>query len=105
MGDINNGFMPNDDIYQGIADRVRKSRMELGMSQNQFSGMCEIDTQVLSRVERGYSTTVENYCKIARYLNVPLDYIICGRDIQDNADNLLLESIDNLRRVRAMIGQ
>ena len=96
MGDINNDIMID---YQGIADRVRKERKRLKMSQHMFADECAIDRQILSRIERGYGTSLENYCRIAGYLNVTLDDLIGGQvsDAASVIEELLMKSLDNIR--------
>ena len=98
-----NKRLSDDDLSRGIADRVRMHRQNLGMTQREFAKECGMEMQLLSRIERGYRSSLENYYRIASYLNVTMDYIICGQDAADSAENLLLGSIDNIRRAMEMI--
>jgi len=69
MSDIN--------IAKLIGNRIRKKRIELGLSQEMLGEMCELHRTYIGAVERGEkNVTVITLIKIAKVLKEPISFFI-----------------------------
>lgn len=101
-----------------MGERVRKARMDLGLTREQLSEMLGISSLFLGYIEcgqRGMSmSTLQNMCET---LNVSADYILFGREnvnelkdeiifslnsIEKEYLPLLLDNINNFKRTIAI---
>jgi transcriptional regulator with XRE-family HTH domain len=69
------------DMRQVLAERVRRRRMALGLTQTELAERTAIPYQVLSRVEHGrQSLYVERLVELADALDVSTDYLVGRTD-------------------------
>lgn len=72
-----------DTTQHGLGNRIRRLRIERGLSQYQFAKMIGMDRSFLISVEKGRrNVTLETITKIAAGLDVTLAYLFDGVDIE-----------------------
>jgi transcriptional regulator with XRE-family HTH domain len=65
-----------DDIRVRFGKAVRQKRHELGVSQEVFADLCELDRTYIGGIERGErNVALVNIEKIARALKIPLSQL------------------------------
>jgi transcriptional regulator with XRE-family HTH domain len=68
-------------IRSVLGERLRRSRMRLGLNQTELAEQTDIPYQVISRLEHGHqSIYVERLVELATTLNVSLDYLVGKSD-------------------------
>jgi Predicted transcriptional regulators len=60
--------------------RLRKLRLDRGLSQNEVAGVVGIQQGDISRIESGGRTHVGNLTKLATLYDTTLDYIVRGME-------------------------
>lgn len=86
--------------YVKIGNRIRSKRMELGLSQEKLSEFSNISPSFMSGIELGNkSGAFDTYLRIAKVLNVSLDYLT--QDVipaaRENVDHQeLIKTFDKL---------
>ena len=69
------------DIRSVLGERLRRSRMRLGLNQTELAEQTGIPYQVISRLEHGHqSIYVERLVELASTLKVSLDYLVGQSD-------------------------
>ncbi|MDM8551554.1 helix-turn-helix transcriptional regulator [Desulfobacterales bacterium HSG2] len=69
--------MANICIAKRIGNRIRKKRIELGLSQEALGEMCDLHRTYIGVLERGEkNVTVMTLMKIANALNEPVSFFI-----------------------------
>lgn len=69
--------MANICIAKLIGNRIRKKRIELGLSQEALGEMCDLHRTYIGVLERGEkNVTVMTLMKIANALNEPVSFFI-----------------------------
>jgi len=69
------------DVRGVLGERLRRSRMRLGLNQQELAEQTGIPYQVISRLEHGHqSIYVERLVELATTLNVSLDYLVGRSD-------------------------
>lgn len=67
------------DVLARFGARLRESRAALGLSQEAFADMCELDRTYISGIERGKrNVSLRNIERIARTLGVPIAELMKG---------------------------
>lgn len=94
---MNNGF-----DYAALGKRIRKTRKEKHLTQEQLAELCNLSTAHIGHIERGTrALSIESLITVANVLNVSTDYLLL--DISSNSENKLsgifnaLNSIDSSR--------
>lgn len=65
------------DLLQQLGERVRRRRMQLGLSQTDFAKQAGIPVPRLSSIEHGHqSIYIERLVELAKALNVSADYLL-----------------------------
>ncbi|WP_160691630.1 helix-turn-helix transcriptional regulator [Clostridium sp. C2-6-12] len=79
-----------------LGDRIRKNREFLGLTRDEFAEAINISTSFYTQIERSERLpSLETLVKIAKKMNISLDYIVFGDDSIDvNKDNLI-DDINN----------
>ena len=68
-----------EDIRARFGKAVRKRRNKLGVSQEAFADLCELDRTYIGGIERGErNVALINIEKIARALRIPLNELFRG---------------------------
>lgn len=63
--------------YNALAKRIRKSRIELGMTQEQLAKQVGVTTSFVGHLERGSrKASLETMVALANALHVGLDYLL-----------------------------
>ena len=61
----------------GLGDRVRSCRLELGMTQERLSGFCVMNRTTLVNIESGrHLPSLEALCRLSVALGVSTDYLL-----------------------------
>lgn len=63
------------DLYC-LGNRIRKTRMNCGITQEKLAEMVDISTNFMSLIENGRNMSVETLVKIADALGVTVDYLL-----------------------------
>jgi transcriptional regulator with XRE-family HTH domain len=90
------------ELTASFPERLRQLRRERDWSQGQLAKRAGIDLQRISKYERGISSPpLETLARIARTLDVSLDYLLTGKSSQtDKLKNAKLieriEEVENL---------
>ncbi len=67
------------DILEGFGNRVRKRRVEIGLSQEKFAAKCQLDRTYISGIERGKrNVSLRNISVIAEALNTSISDLTQG---------------------------
>ena len=79
-----------------IGFRIKKTRENLGYTQEYISNQIDVNTQHVSDIERGVAgISVAKLIKLCDILNITSDYILYGKDIA-HAGSSLYELINKL---------
>jgi len=69
--------MDRNEITTRIANKIRKKRIELQLSQEKLGEICDIHRTYIGAIERGEKQiTVVTLNKIARALNLQIEYFL-----------------------------
>ena len=82
--------------YKVIGSRVKRQRMEKGMTQQELAERLDVSNAYLSRIERGSAkASLEMIFKISSTLEIPVCLILSGVDVQasDYLSNEIYELI------------
>ena len=82
-----------------IGDRIRLEREELGYSQRQLAGLCEISPQYLGQIEKGkILPRADLVNKLSGVLGITADYLIKGgkRKPAQDIDSTLKKAFQEL---------
>lgn len=70
-------------IRHHVGGRIRRLRIERGLSQYRFADMISMDRTYLLNVEKGRrNVSIDNLIKISLGLGVPLSYMFEGVDVE-----------------------
>lgn len=64
--------------YEVIGQRIKKARLEKGLTQERLSEEIDVTTVYISRIERGSKVNLERLAQIARVLGVTIEYLLTG---------------------------
>lgn len=82
------------DLYC-LGNRIRKTRMNCGITQEKLAEMVDISTNFMSLIENGRNMSVETLVKIADALGVTVDYLLSDTmDLQ--SDKIMAQIAQNL---------
>ena len=82
------------DLYF-LGNRIRKTRMNCGITQEKLAEMVDISTNFMSLIENGRNMSVETLVKIADALGVTVDYLLSDTmDLQ--SDKIMIQIAQNL---------
>ncbi len=82
------------DLYC-LGNRIRKTRMNCGITQEKLAEMVDISTNFMSLIENGRNMSVETLVKIADALGVTVDYLLSDTmDLQ--SDKIMIQIAQNL---------
>jgi transcriptional regulator with XRE-family HTH domain len=76
--------MINESIKQSLGQVIKNKRIEKNLTQNQVAVNISISRNYLSDIENGrYMPSVDTLTKIARCLNMDLNFLVKMTEIQD----------------------
>lgn len=82
------------DLYC-LGNRIRKTRINCGITQEKLAEMVDISTNFMSLIENGRNMSVETLVKIADALGVTVDYLLSDTmDLQ--SDKIMTQIAQNL---------
>lgn len=82
------------DLYC-LGNRIRKTRMSCGITQEKLAEMVDISTNFMSLIENGRNMSVETLVKIADALGVTVDYLLCDT-MEVQSDKIMTQIAQNL---------
>ena len=82
------------DLYC-LGNRIRKTRMNCGMTQEKLAEMVDISTNFMSLIENGRNMSVETLVKIADALGVTVDYLLSDT-MEVQGDKIINQIAQNL---------
>lgn len=72
-----------------IGKRIQNRRKELGYTQEQLAEMMNVSVQMVSNLERGNKAIrIDNLINISQIMNISTDYILTGKQNQQDISNL-----------------
>ena len=72
-----------------MGKRIIKRRKQLGLSQEELAARADVSPQMLSTAERGSKSVLsENLLKISSALGVTADYLLTGRMVEADVNEL-----------------
>lgn len=82
--------MQNDNEFNSeMGKRIIKKRKQLGLSQEELAARADVSPQMLSTAERGSKSVLsENLFKISHALGVTADYLLTGRMVDADVNEL-----------------
>ena len=76
-----------------FGQKIKEFRKKNGYTQEKLAEMIDVDYQTISRIETGYYfTSFENLTKLAKALNVTVEYLVTG----ENANKKSVSSKKNI---------
>ena len=79
------------DLHE-IGKRIQFCRKGLGYTQEQLSEKMNVSIQMISNMERGNKAIkIDNLVKLSKVLNVSADYILTGKQNDNDRRNLCLK--------------
>ncbi len=73
-----------------IGGRIQKAREVSGYTQEKLANKIDVTTQYISDLERGVvGTSIQTLIKICNTLCISSDYILMGKNTQDNVPDVL----------------
>ena len=79
--------------YVALGQRIRKSRIEKSITQEQLGEICELSTAHIGHIERGTRTpSIDSVFRISQALNVSMDYLIFDSIAPDESLIAILNS-------------
>lgn len=82
------------DLYC-LGNRIRKTRMNCGITQEKLAEMVDISTNFMSLIENGRNMSVETLVKIADALGVTVDYLLSDT-MEVQSDKIMNQIAQNL---------
>jgi transcriptional regulator with XRE-family HTH domain len=83
--------------YTVIGKKIKRKRMEAGLTQEKLAEICNISTSYLGHIERGSRRlSIETAVKIADFLNISLDILFL--DNFDLKPNILINFNEILKK-------
>ena len=82
------------DLYC-LGNRIRKTRMNCGITQEKLAEMVDISTNFMSLIENGWIMSVETLVKIADALGVTVDYLLSDT-MEVQSDKIMTQIAQNL---------
>ncbi|MCI2113108.1 MAG: helix-turn-helix domain-containing protein [Ruminococcus sp.] len=82
------------DLYC-LGNRIRKTRMNCGITQEKLAEMVDISTNFMSLIENGRNMSVETLVKIADALGVTVDYLLSDT-MEVQSDKIMTQIAQNL---------
>lgn len=82
------------DLYC-LGNRIRKTRMSCGITQEKLAEMVDISTNFMSLIENGRNMSVETLVKIADALGVTVDYLLSDT-MEVQSDKIMKQIAQNL---------
>ena len=82
------------DLYC-LGNRIRKTRMNCGITQEKLAEMVDISTNFMSLIENGRNMSVETLVKIADALGVTVDYLLSDT-MEVQSDKIMTQIAHNL---------
>ena len=82
------------DLYC-LGNRIRKTRMNCGITQEKLAEMVDISTNFMSLIENGRNISVETLVKIADALGVTVDYLLSDT-MEVQSDKIMTQIAQNL---------
>ncbi|WP_294467718.1 helix-turn-helix domain-containing protein [uncultured Ruminococcus sp.] len=82
------------DLYC-LGNRIRKTRMNCGITQERLAEMVDISTNFMSLIENGRNMSVETLVKIADALGVTVDYLLSDT-MEVHSDKIMTQIAQNL---------
>lgn len=82
------------DLYC-LGNRIRKTRMNCGITQEKLAEMVDISTNFMSLIENGRNMSVETLVKIADALGVTVDYLLSDT-MEVQGDKIMNQIAQNL---------
>ena len=77
--------------YVGIGRRIRAARLALNLTQEKLSEQVDVSASFIGHIERAEKVpSVETMVRLARALNVSLDYMICGVHLRCDREDCYL---------------
>ena len=86
------------DLYC-LGNRIRKTRMNCGITQEKLAEMVDISTNFMSLIENGRNMSVETLVKIADALGVTVDYLLSDT-MEVQGDKIMNQIAHNLSTLR-----
>lgn len=72
-----------------IGKRIQNRRKQLGYTQEQLAEMMNVSVQMVSNLERGNKAIrIDNLINISQIMNISTDYILTGKQSQQDISNL-----------------
>ena len=82
--------------YKAVGDKIREKRSSMGFTQGMVSEKVNLSESFYGHIERGEKIpSIESLVKIAKCLNMSLDYLLLD-SIDGGADEKLHIELDNL---------
>ncbi len=82
------------DLYC-LGNRIRKTRINCGITQERLAEMVDISTNFMSLIENGRNMSVETLVKIADALGVTVDYLLSDT-MEVQSDKIMTQIAQNL---------
>ena len=82
------------DLYC-LGNRIRKTRMNCGITQEKLAEMVDISTNFMSLIENGRNMSVETLVKITDALGVTVDYLLSDT-MEVQGDKIMNQIAQNL---------
>lgn len=82
------------DLYC-LGNRIRKTRMNCGITQEKLAETVDISTNFMSLIENGRNMSVETLVKIADALGVTVDYLLSDT-MKVQSDKIMTQIAQNL---------
>lgn len=82
------------DLYC-LGNRIRKTRINCGITQERLAEMVDISTNFMSLIENGRNMSVETLVKIADALGVTVDYLLSDT-MEVQSDKIMMQIAQNL---------
>ena len=77
--------------WSAIGKRIRLQREYMGLTREQFAEQIHVTPKFCSDIETGAKgMSVPTLCRIAKVLRLSTDYILWGKDGQENPDSVMM---------------
>ena len=77
--------------WRAIGKRIRQQREFMGLTREQFAEQIDVTPKFCSDIEAGVKgMSVPTLCRIATVLRLSTDYILWGKDDQDNPYSVMM---------------
>lgn len=87
-----------------IGKRIQNRRKQLGYTQEQLAEMMNVSVQMVSNLERGNKAIrIDNLINISQIMNISTDFILTGKQNQQDISNLSEQISDLSPKDRKMI--